>query len=65
MSVETLIKIARGLNMSTDELLFGEAAMERTEDNEFLKEMQRLVKQEQFPKYLTVTKAIASIIDKL
>lgn len=65
MSVETLIKIAKGLNISTDELLFGETAKEGTEANEFLREVQRTVDQEQYPKYLTVMKAIASIIDKL
>lgn len=65
MSVETLIKIAKGLNVSTDELLFGEAAAEHTEMSEFLKEVQRTVNQQQFPKYLTIMKVIASIIDRL
>lgn len=65
MSVETLIKVAKGLNISTDELLFGDTADEWTEAEEFLKEVQRTVDREYFTKYLTVMKAIASIIHKL
>lgn len=65
MSVETLVKIAKGLNVSADELLFGETGKECGAANDFLKEVQRTVNQEQFSKYLEVMKAIAPIIDKL
>lgn len=65
MSVETLIKVAKGLNISTEELLFGDVKDECTEAHEFLKEVQRTVNTEHFSKYLTIMKAVASIIDKL
>lgn len=65
MSIDTLAKISTGLNVSTDELLFGKPDEVLTEADAFLKEMQRTVAQEQFSKFLTIMKAIASIINGL
>ena len=65
MSLETLVKITRGLNISADFLLFGDSTNELDEIEDFLKWLQRTLSQEQFLKYFTLMKAIASVIDRI
>ena len=65
MSLETLVKITRGLDISADFLLFGDTTNELDEIDSFLKGLQRTLSREQFLKYLTLIKAIASVIDQI
>ena len=62
MSVETLAKVSKGLQISVDYLLFGN---EQDELAEHLSGIQRTVDEKQMEKYLTVIKAVAGVIDKL
>jgi len=65
MSLETLVKITRGLDISADFLLFGDTTNELDEIDSFLKGLQRTLSREQFLKYLTLIKAVASVIDQI
>lgn len=65
MSLETLVKISRGLGVSTDKLLFGEEVPRQDLLEDTLKNIQRMVDKSQFNKYLSVINAIATIADKL
>lgn len=65
MSIETLCKIAEGLEVSTDRLLFGSDVNRQDFIVELLAEVQRKSNEKQFEKYLTIIKSISSIIDEL
>jgi transcriptional regulator with XRE-family HTH domain len=65
MSIETLVKIAHGLGVSADYLLFGSASQKRDVVAEIISEIQKKSNDEQFDKYLTIMKAVSSVIDKL
>lgn len=62
MSVETLVKVSKGLKISVDYLLFGD---EQDKLAEYLSEIQQTVDEKQMEKYLTIIKAVAGVIDKL
>lgn len=64
MSLETLIKVSLGLNVSTDILLFGESPYE-PQLEELLYQIKKKSTDVQFDKYLSIIKVIAGIIDKL
>lgn len=65
MSVETLAKISIGLGVSTDRLLFGEVPEEEKDIAELLSALQRKADKGQYLKYLSIMKAISSVIDTL
>ncbi|MFT4105531.1 MAG: helix-turn-helix transcriptional regulator [Lacrimispora sp.] len=65
MSVETLVKISKGLGVSADELLFGDVLQKLDESSRILSGIQRRVDEKQFEKYLMIIKNIATIIDRL
>jgi transcriptional regulator with XRE-family HTH domain len=65
MSVETLVKISKGLGVSADNLLFGEIPQNQELLNSILGEVRRNTAEGQFDKYLAVIKAVATVIDKL
>lgn len=65
MSVETLIKISRGLEISTDVLLFGEALDKQEALIELLTNIQQKASEKQFEKFLMLTKSMSTVIDKL
>lgn len=65
MSLETLVKISRGLGVSSDNLLFGEEVSRQDLLEETLSNVQCRVDKNQFNKYLSVINAIATIVDKL
>lgn len=64
MSVETLAKIAKGLSVSADQLLFGN---ENGEEEAFriLSHIKENGNENQYKKYLDIMKAVSTIIDKL
>lgn len=65
MSVETLVKISKGLGVSADELLFGNIPQKSEEASRLLLGIQRRVDEKQYEKYLMIIENIATIIDKL
>ncbi|MEY8356771.1 helix-turn-helix transcriptional regulator [Lachnospiraceae bacterium 54-53] len=65
MSIETLVKISKGLGVSADELLFGNIPQKSEEASRLLLGIQRRVDEKQFEKYLMIIENIATIIDKL
>lgn len=65
MSLETLVKISRGLGVSSDNLLFGEEVSRQDLLQETLSNVQCRVDKNHFDKYLSVINAIATIVDKL
>lgn len=65
MSVETLAKIAEGLGVSTDSILFGNDSEKKNAMEELLLDIQRNCDEEQFKKYFAVIKSISTIIDQL
>lgn len=66
MSVETLAKISIGLGVSTDRLLFGEVPEEEKDIAEFLSALQSKKRiKDSILKYLSIMKAISSVIDTL
>ena len=65
MSVETLIKISKGLNISADYILFGESTEEGNELLEVTSILKRCTDPAQYKKYIQVIQAISTIIDKL
>lgn len=65
MSVETLIKISKGLGISADGLLFADSEVRRDMISKTLEEIQGKVDEKQFEKYLSIMGAIATIVDKL
>ncbi|MDO4265451.1 MAG: helix-turn-helix transcriptional regulator [Eubacteriales bacterium] len=66
MSVETLVKISKGLKISVDRILFGDAAS--TSDDE-VSHICQAVRQahdpDQYKKYLEIIRTLAGIIDRL
>lgn len=64
MSVETLVKIARGLSVSTDQLLFGNEN-EEEQALRILSQIKENGNETQYKKYLDIMKAVSTIIDKL
>lgn len=65
MSLETLMKISKGLGISTDKILFGEIPDKELWMELLLKEIQHDADETQFEKYLTIIKTISTIIDQL
>lgn len=65
MSVETLIKIAAGLGVSADVLLFGESSARQDTLGEILGNVQRCSDEAQFQKFLMIVKTLSAVIDKL
>ena len=65
MSLETLVKISKGLGISTDKILFGEIPDKELWLELLLKEIQHDADETQFEKYLTIIKTISTIIDQL
>lgn len=65
MSLETLVKISKGLGVSTDKILFGEIPDKELWMEQLLKEIQHDADETQFEKYLTIIKTISTIIDQL
>lgn len=64
MSLETLVKVSQGLNVSADILLFGESPY-APQLADLLYQIQKNSTDAQFVKYLSIIKAIAGIIDTL
>lgn len=65
MSLETLVKISKGLGISTDKILFGEIPDKELWMVQLLNEIQHDADETQFEKYLTIIKTISTIIDQL
>ena len=65
MSVETLIKISRGLSVSTDQLLFGEVTDEEQGAMRIIAQVKEQGDEIQYKKYLDIMKAVSTILDKL
>lgn len=65
MSVETLGKIAKGMGVPTDWLLFGKITESQEEFLMLLAELQKGADEEQFQKYLAIIKSISTVIDIL
>lgn len=65
MSLETLIKISKGLEISTDALLFGETFDKQEILIELLTNIQQKTSEKQFEKFLMLAKSLSTVIDKL
>ena len=65
MSIETLAKVSKGLNVSADYIMFGEDDLENRTASEFIEFVQKNSDPKKFEKYMEVVKATATIIDKL
>ena len=65
MSVETLVKISKGLSVSADQLLFGEEMGEEQSAMGILSQVREKGDLVQYKKYLDIMKAVSTIIDKL
>ena len=65
MSVETLVKISKGLSVSTDQLLFGEEMDEEQGAMQVIAQVKEKGDEVQYKKYLDIMRAVSTIIDKL
>lgn len=65
MSVETLVKISKGLGVSTDKILFGDIPDKELWMKQLLGRIRSNADEEQFEKYLNIIKTISTIIDQL
>lgn len=65
MSVETLVKISRGLSVSVDQLLFGEVTDEEQSAMRVIAQVKEKGDAVQYKKYVDIMKAVSTIIDKL
>ena len=64
MSVETLVKVSKGLSVSADYILFGE---EEEDDSvrQLIESTQKRSNESQFKKYMDIMAAIATVVHKL
>lgn len=65
MSVETLVKISRGLKVSLDYLIYGETSEEGRQLEELLEDIHRRADAQQYEKFLLLMKTLSGIIDQL
>lgn len=65
MSVETLVKISKGMDISIDYLLFGDLLAKHGKLVDYLSECQKDMDEVQMERCLTILKAVMGIIDKL
>ena len=65
MSVETLMKIAKGLSVSTDFLLFGAPPDQTVEALRVCSRAQEQGDELQYRKFVDIMKAVSTIVDKL
>lgn len=65
MSVETLMKISKALNVSTDYILFGDDRPNGSTVVELVEFLQKNSEPKQFEKYVEIMKTLSTIIDKL
>lgn len=65
MSVETLVKISKGLSVSTDRLLFGQEMDEEQGAMQVIAQVKEKGDEVQYKKYLDIMKAVSTIIEKL
>ncbi|MCC8049900.1 MAG: helix-turn-helix domain-containing protein [Clostridiales bacterium] len=65
MSLETLVKISRGLSVSSDTILFGSSFTGDDILSELREELQRANDEKQVEKYLLIIRHLAQIIDQL
>lgn len=65
MSVETLMKVSKGLNVSADYILFGEDGYGEDTMLEFIEVLRRNTDVRQFEKYVEIIRAISGVIHKL
>ena len=65
MSVETLVKISRGLGVSLDYLVYGEIPEEGSQLEELLQDIHRRTDEQQYGKFLLLMKTLSEIVDQL
>lgn len=65
MSVETLVKISRGLGVSLDYLVYGEIPEEGNQLEELLQDIHRRTDEQQYGKFLLLMKTLSKIVDQL
>lgn len=65
MSVETLIKLVKGLGVSADEILFYNNPYDTERFLQIVRSAKRTYSPEQFEKYLIIISQLAEIIDQL
>ena len=65
MSVETLVKISRGLGVSLDYLVYGEIPEEGNQLEELLQDIHRRTDEHQYGKFLLLMKTLSKIVDQL
>lgn len=65
MSIETLIKLTKGLSVSADDILFGNNPSDTERFFQILRSARRASTPEQFEKYLIIITQLAEIIEQL
>lgn len=65
MSVETLVKISRGLGVSLDYLIYGEVPEEGRQLETLLQDIRRRASDPQYDKFLLLMKTLSEIVDQL
>lgn len=65
MSVETLVKISRGLGVSLDQLVYGEFPEEGRQLETLLQDIRRKADDQQYEKFFLLIKTLSEIIDQL
>ncbi len=65
MSVETLVKISRGLDVSLDYLVYGDVPDEQESLKLLLEDLYRRADKQQYEKFLMLIHTLSKIVDQL